>query len=232
MTDSDAEISMMRVTKLVLLWMALLVAGASMAEAQTTPAGDEGRYYVGGAVGATLGNKSGFAGGVELGGRITEQIEGFLEFGRMRNVATTDVEARASLIASHIQASASTVQKATYFAIGGKYRGPVFAGMWRPYIGFGVGVAKVETVATFVVNGTDVTAQLLPLYGVALGNDLSDSLNKVFITVPIGVQGTFLKRYVIDGSYRFGRILAKPDDIDRDVSINAQRIQFGFGVRF
>jgi opacity protein-like surface antigen len=223
---------MMRVTRVVLLWLAVVAAGASTARAQTSASDDEGRFYALGAVGGTVGPSSGFAGGVELGGRITEQIAGFLEFGRMQNIATADVKARGDLIANHIQGTATEVQKATYFAIGAKYRGPVFAGMWRPYVGLGIGFAKVETVATFFVNGTDVTAQLLPLYGIALGNDLTSSLTKAFITVPIGVQGTFLKRYVIDGSYRYGHIVAKPGEIDNDPGINAQRLQIGVGIRF
>jgi hypothetical protein len=33
-------------------------------------------------------------------------------------------------------------------------------------------------------------------------------------------------------SYRYGRILADTEDIDQDVSIGAQRVQFDFGVRF
>ena len=62
-----------------------------------------------------------------------------------------------------------------------------------------VGGAKVETRSTFTVNGNDVTAQLPVLYGVVLGNDLSSSVNKAFITIPIGVQGTFMGRILVDG---------------------------------
>jgi opacity protein-like surface antigen len=116
--------------------------------------------------------------------------------------------------------------------IGVKYRAPAFAGMWRPYIGIGIGVAKVETLVNFAVNGSDVTAQLPALYGIELGNDLSDSLNKTFVVIPVGVQGNFLKRYFVDGSYRFGTIRPRPDDIELDVAIKTQRVQVGIGVRF
>ena len=70
------------------------------------------------------------------------------------------------------------------------------------------------------------------LYGIELGNDLSESLTKTFITVPVGIEYAFLKRFIIDGSYRYGRIAARPTDIDNDVPITAQRVQVGFGVRF
>jgi opacity protein-like surface antigen len=223
---------MMRVTRLVLLWTALLVAGASTAQAQTSAPADDGRFYAGGAVGTTIGNSAGLTGGIEVSGRVWEQVEVFIEAGRMRNVATEDVERRAQVIADYIHGSASTVQRATYFDVGGRYRFAPFAGIWRPYVGLGFGVAKVETTATFTVNGADVTGQLLPVYGVMLGNDLSGSLNKVFITIPVGVQATITKRLAVGVSYRWGRILADTSAIDQDVSIAAQRVQFDFGVRF
>jgi opacity protein-like surface antigen len=230
---------MMRVTRFALVWTAiLLTAGVTAAQAQTTPS-EEGRYYAEFAVAATLGHKSDSSVGGEFGVGLVDhlwltgdRIEVFLEGGRMGNVGTTDLDARARTIANFINGSTSAVQKAKFFDVGVKYRGPVFARMWRPYIGIGVGVAKVETIVNFAVNGTDVTSQLSSAYGIELGNDLSDSLNKTFITVPVGVQGNFRRRYFVDGSYRFGTIRPRPDDIDRDVAITTQRVQVGVGVRF
>jgi opacity protein-like surface antigen len=229
---------MMRVTRLVLVWMTMMAAGVTAAQAQTSSS-DEGRYYGEFAVGPTLGHKSDSTVGGEFGMGLLDhlwqtgdRLEVFLEGGRMGNVATTDLDARALIIANFIRGSASAVQKAKFFDIGVKYRGPVFAGMWRPYVGLGIGVAKVETLVNFVVNGSDVTSQLPALYGIELGNDLSDSLNKMFVVVPIGVHGNFLKRYFVDGSYRFGTIRPRPDDIEQDVAITTQRVQVGIGVRF
>jgi opacity protein-like surface antigen len=146
----------------------------------------------------------------------------------MGNVATSELDARAQIIANFIKGSASAVQKAKFFDIGVKYRGPAFAGMWRPYIGLGIGVANVDTQVNCVVNGSDVTSQL-PAYGIELGNDLTDSLNKTFVVVPLGVQGDFLKRYFVDVSYRFGTIRPRPDD--RAGSSDDQRV-CGIGIRF
>ena len=111
-------------------------------------------------------------------------------------------------------------------------------GTWRPYVGFGVGGAKIKTEVNVAVNGTDVTSQLssgVPALGIPaieLGNDLTDSLTKPFVMIPVGVSGTFAKRVVVDGSYRWGRIGAKPEAIDADVVITAQRVQVGIGIRF
>ena len=225
----------MRVTRFVLLLTALAAASVNAAQAQTTLRPDEGRFLAMFTVAATLGHKSDSSVGVEVGGRLTDSIEVFIEAGRMGNVATSTLDTRASVIANFIKGSASAVQKATFFDIGVKYRGPVIGalpGMWRPYIGIGVGTAKVNTTVNFAVNGTDVTAQLLPLYGIELGNDLSDSLNKTFVVVPLGIQGRFMDRFVVDAGYRYGRISARPEDIDNDVAIGTQRVQVGFGVRF
>ena len=229
---------MMRATRLVLVWMTITAAGVTAAQAQTT-ADEEPRFYGEFVVGPTLGHKSDSTVGGEFGVGLLEhlwltgdRLEVFLEFGRMGNVATSELDARALIIANFIKGSASAVQKAKFFDIGVKYRGPAFAGMWRPYVGLGVGAAKVETLVNFVVGGTDVTAQLPELYGIVLGNDLADSLNKTMVVVAIGAQGNFLKRYFVDGSYRYGSILKRPDDIEQDVSITTQRVQVGIGVRF
>jgi opacity protein-like surface antigen len=229
---------MMPVTRFVLVWTAILTGGVAAAQAQT-PSGEEGRYYAEFAVAATLGHKSDSSVGGEFGAGLIDhlwltgdRLEVFVEGGRMGNVGTTDLDARAQIIANFINGSASAVQKAKYFDVGVRYRMPVFARMWRPYVGIGVGAASVNTIVNFVVNGTDVTSQLSSVYGIELGNDLTDSLTKTFITVPVGAQGSFMRRYFVDVSYRFGRILARPDDIDRDVAITAQRVQVGVGVRF
>ena len=226
---------MMRVTRFVLLSTVILAMGATAARAQAPLPAEEGRFYAGLGVAATLGNKSGSSVALDLGGKLTDQFEVFIEGGRMGNVGTANLDARADAIAGFIKGTATTVQKATFFDIGVKYRGPVLGGLpgqWRPYIGVGFGTAKVETQANFSVNGTDVTADLLGRFGIDLGADLSESLNKTFIVVPIGIQGTFMRRLVADVSYRYGRISPKPDVIDQDVVIPAQRVQFGVGVRF
>ena len=96
---------MMRVTRFALVWMAILTGGVTAAQAQT-PSGEEARYYGQFAVAATLGHKSDSSVGGEFGAGLIDhlwmtgdRIEVFLEGGRMGNVATTDLDARAETIA-------------------------------------------------------------------------------------------------------------------------------------
>lgn len=228
----------MTVMRLAAACLALITVTASAARAQA-PAGDEPRFYGVFTVAATLGHKSDSSVGGEVGWHFSPDLfltgDGlaiFVEGGRMGNVATTSLDATAATIANFIGGSASAVQKAKFFDVGVKYRGPAFAGMWRPYAGLGVGVASVDTLVNFVVGGVDVTSVLESNYGIVLGNDLSGSISKPFIVVPIGVQGTFSKRLVVDGSYRYGRIPARTSEIENDVPINTQRVQVGVGIRF
>ena len=226
---------MKRVTSYVLVSLTVLMIGATAAQAQTPSSDEEGRFYAGIELGRTFGNKSNSAVGIEISGKVTDQFEVFIEGGRMNNVGSAELDTRANVVASFIKGTASATQKATFFDIGVKYRGPVIGGLpgrWRPYIGVGIGTAKVETLVAFTVNGTDVTSDLSGKYGIELGADLSDTLNKTFVVVPIGLQGTFKGRFGVDVSYRYGRISARPDDIDLDVAIAAPRFQVGFGVRF
>jgi opacity protein-like surface antigen len=90
----------------------------------------------------------------------------------------------------------------------------------------------VKTSAAFSVSGTDVTGHLLDVYGVQLGNDLASTLTKLFLTVGGGVTVPFKDRYLVDVSYRYGRIFPKTSQIQGDTGINTNRIQAGIGVRF
>jgi hypothetical protein len=223
---------MIRSNYVALVCAAALTATARMAQAQApTPSPEGQRFYAEAAAAATLGNKSDKAFDVEFGYRLTNAFTVFVEGGHMGNVATADLDARAQRIATFIKGTSGAVQKANFFDIGVTYRLPPLKWNLQPYVGFGVGAAKVSNEVSFVVNGSDVTSQLLDTYGVELGNDLADSLTKPFFTIPIGVRYTVLKRYFIDGSYRYGRIAARTSQIDQDVAISAQRVQIGFGVR-
>ena len=221
---------MISFARVAMLGIAMLTAGA--VQAQTTPASrSDGRVYAEVAVGSTFGHVSARSVGGELGVRLTDAVEVFVEGGRMDNVATADFDARAQIIATFIRGSSSVVQKATYVDAGVKYRLPV-GGMVRPYVGVGFGAAKVTRQVSFAVNGTDVTSQLLDRFGIQLGNDLTDAVNKPFVMVTFGAQALIAHHFVVDGSYRYGRMSPKTDAIDGDVGINAQRVQIGVGVRF
>ena len=211
--------------------IAVIVASTvGTARAQTSGATVPDRGYAAFTVGATLGHKSDSSIGGEGGYGLTDALQVFVEAGRMGNVATTALDGRAQIIGRAIGASVSTVQKATYYDAGLKYRLSQY-GMWRPYALLGVGAASVKTTVNFNVGGNDVTSGL-DQFGVQLGSDLSGTLTKIFLTVGVGTNVTFGQRFLADLSYRYGRIFAKTSEIENDQGINTQRVQAGLGIKF
>jgi opacity protein-like surface antigen len=200
------------------------------ADAQTAAAAPADRWYAELMAAATLGHKSDSSIGGELGYGWTDERQLFLEIGRMGNVATSALDDRAQIIGRAIGASVSTAQKATYFDVGLKYRlAP--RGMWRPYGLLGLGAARVTTDTHFAINGNDVTNQLNQ-FGVQQGSDLFGSVTKFFLTVGVGANVPFGKRYLADLSYRYGRIFPRSGAIENDTGVNTQRVQAGIGIRF
>lgn len=207
-----------------------VASGVGTAHAQTAGATAPDRGYGAFTAGATFGHKSDSSIGGEVGYGLTDALQVFLEAGRMRNVATKDVDTRAQKIAGAILANVSTVQQAIYYDAGLKWRLPQY-GMWRPYVLLGAGAARVKTEASFSVGGSDVTSRLDQL-GVQLGSDLSGTLTKFFLTTGVGTNVTFGRRFLADLSYRYGRVFPKTSEIDDDQGINTQRAQVGLGIRF
>jgi opacity protein-like surface antigen len=209
----------------------LTACGTGTVRAQTPGTTGPDRGYAEVTVGATLGHKSDTSIGGEAGYTLTDTWQVFLEAGRMGNVATADADARALIIGKAIGASGSTVvQRAAYFDVGARYRLYEY-GRWRPYALLGVGAAGVKTTTNFVVGGNDVTSQL-GQYGVQLGDDLSGTVTKAFLTVGAGASAGFGKRYLVDLSYRYGRLFPRTGRISNDRGINTQRLQAGIGIRF
>jgi opacity protein-like surface antigen len=207
-----------------------VVCGVGTARAQTSGTPVPGRGYAEFTLGATLGHKSDSSIGGEVGYGVTDALQIFFEAGRMGNVATSDIDARAQLIGNRIGASISTGQTAAYFDAGVKYRLSEY-GRWRPYALLGVGAASVKTTVNFAIGGNDVTSRI-DQYGVQLGSDLSGTFTKMFLTVGAGTTATIGKRYLADLSYRYGRIFPKTSEVENDQGINTQRVQVGIGIRF
>jgi opacity protein-like surface antigen len=223
-----------RMKRFAMVLLVTLTGGVGSVVAQTpgVATDNESRPWYGElAAAATFGHKSSGSVGLEAGYSLSDAWQLFVEVGRMSNVATTDVDQRGQIIANYISGSVSTVQRAAYFDAGVKYS-LVPIGMWHPYGVLGLGGASVKTSTAFAVNGVDVTGQLLDVYGVRLGNDLSSTLTKLFLTVGVGATMPFRSRYLVDIGYRYGRIFPKTSVIDQDKAINTQRLQAGIGVRF
>jgi opacity protein-like surface antigen len=225
------EVSMKHLVRIV---MTLAVAGgfarAAAAQGVPTPASDL-IWSAQVDVAATLGRKSSSSVGGEVGLRLTDRWETFLEIGRMRNVTSKDLETRAKFIGDAIGATSNPIQKATYFDVGARYNVSALPA-WHPFLLAGLGFARVNTSTTFSQNGRDITGQIEGVYGVQLGLDLEGSVTKAFFTLGGGVMRPFKNRYFAEGTYRYGRIFPRTGLIPADKGVNTQRVQLGVGLRF
>ncbi len=205
--------------------------GVSAAHAQGTPASDL-IWSAEGDVAATFGHSSSGSGGVELGLRLSDKWEGFVEIGRMSNVTSTTTVNRARVIGDAIGATPNPVQHATYVDFGARYS-LNFLAAWHPFLTAGVGFAPVHTETTFSQSGTTLgESDLANIYGVQLGLDLSGHVTKALLMVGGGVTRPFKNRYFVEGSYRYGCIFSKTGEIEGDKALNTQRLQIGVGLRF
>ena len=231
----------MRHFSLVLALVYLGVAAAAHAQAgdpsQPAPASTANpellQRYGEFAFGPTFGHK---LGGM-FGGEVSmpfKHIQFFVEGGRMTNTATADLQNAANVITGVLSAAGSASSKVkqpvNYVAVGGRYELPM-EGRIHPYGLVGVGVAKVEKDVRFLVNGNDVTSQLLDVYGVQLGRDLAGSQTKALLEVGVGAHvnlnaGFLGDRWFGDASYRYGRVFLEGQ------GLNTSRIQFGIGTTF
>lgn len=199
-----------------------LICIASVAQAQTAPVS---RKYVEFAVGPTFGHTSNVSLGVEGGIPLNDSFDVYVEGGRMRNVATSDLDAAATVVAQFIGGTGVAKQSVGYFDAGIRYLVPTTA-QFEPYVSLGLGVAKVSRSATFTVAGTDVTSQLLDRFGVQLGGDLLEDETKTLLTFGLGARFNVRKNLIGDVSYRYARIFLAEE------GLNTNRLQFGIGVRF
>jgi opacity protein-like surface antigen len=220
---------MMRCVRLVTCFVIVTLVGVSRLQAQSA---SEPRWYAEATAAATLGHKSDSSFGGEAGGRFSDLLDAFIEFGHMGNVGNSDLEARAQKIADFLQGTVATsAYKMNYFDIGLKYR-VMETGRWHPYVGLGLGFAHITPEVRFAVNGTDVTDQL-PALGVQLGADLSESHNTFLFVIGLGTMVNFGSRYFADLTYRYGHTGEVSDSDETLVKgLNTQRVQAGVGIRF
>ena len=207
-----------------------LCVGTVPAHAQTTASsGSDPRLWVEFNGGPTLGHKSDTFIGGEIGLRLVEGLDVFIEGGHMGNVGTAQLDTAAAKIGDFLGGTvSSTAKKVNYGDLGIRYHVHAIP-VVHPYVLVGGGLAQVKTEATFAVNGTEVNAADR---GVQLGGDLSGTTNKTFVMAGVGINVPFLKRLFVDIGYRYGRIFPKTGDVETDTSINTERILVGVGVTF
>ncbi len=213
----------------VVCLVAVLGVGASAALAQTTPASTDSKMYVEVNFGPTLGHKSDKFVGGEAGLRVADMLDVFIEASHMGNVATTDLDTRAAIVANFLRGTAATAFKVNLVDAGVRYNIDLSSPMFHPYVMAAVGFARVETQVEFTVGGTTIDPASR---GVQLGGDLSGTHNKTILVFGFGVNVPFKTRFFGDLGYRYGQILAKTDNFETDKSIPTQRVVLGVGVRF
>jgi opacity protein-like surface antigen len=210
----------------VVCLVATLGSGVSSVQAQVLPA-DDSKMYAELNAGPTLGHKSDKFFGVEGGYRLTGDLDIFAEYTHMGNVATSDLDDRAAVIADFLGGTATTAFKVDAFVVGVKYN-LALSPMVHPYVLAGVGVAHVKTEVEFNVGGSTVD----PGGSVSIGADLSGSANKTMLVIGFGVHLPFKTRFYGDLGYRYGQIFANTSNFETDTSIPTQRVILGVGVKF
>ena len=207
---------MKRLVRIVAVMAAGLVATAGAAHAQTA---DTGKFYAEATASSSFGHTSSGAFGAEIGYRLTKLFGVYLEGGRIKNVASADVEAKAKIIGDALGTTAKVTQAMNYFSAGVTAEFPM-GGRFTPRAQVGFGGSGVETKTVFGV---------APGSQVLLGGDLTGHYRKSYFTIGVGTHVAIAGQWFADVSYRYGKIGDYADFESNAIKIN--RIQFGFGRR-
>jgi opacity protein-like surface antigen len=213
-------------------WCVMLLVGAltldGVAHAQSAGS-SSGDTYVEGVAQSAFGNVTSQSFGIEAGVRIGSDSEVFGEFGRVADVATTEIGAHAQLVANELaqlqsNVSFSVAEPVRFFAAGIKYGVPT---SWtlKPYVLAGFGLATVKQDVAFRVGNSDVTSTLSQ-FGIALGGDLSGSFTRPMVVVGAGAMYPIHGSFFADFQFRYNRIFAPGS------AIPIGRAGLGLGFRF
>lgn len=210
---------------LEMMTLAVVLIGVGTVHGQTSASAGAGYAEV--TFGPTFGHKVSGSVGAEAGYDF-DSIGVFGEVGRMSNIATGQIDAKAQVIAGSLNGTFQAKQPATYFDAGVVKRFSTTHHV-TPYALFGLGGASVSNNVKFAIAGSDVTSQL-GQRGVQLGKDLSGGYSKLFVTFGFGGHMALNDRWIADFSYRFGRV--GQDTATEYKAINSNRLQFGVGTKF
>jgi len=206
----------------------MLCTGAARASAQATPAQSTSATsgYVELVANSTFGNVTSQAYGGEIGYRVWNEAQLYVEGGVVRNAATSSLSTAAQSIAgalAQLQPAAVTYsvkQPVTYFSAGIRFPLSTQAKV-IPYVIAGFGLAKVKKDVSFEIASSEPITQY-----VTLGEDLSGSQNSPLLNVGVGAAWPVWQRMVIDFQFRVMRVFAE------DEGMNIGRGGVGVGFRF
>ena len=206
----------------------ILCAGAATASAQAIPTQSTppSAGYVELVANSTFGNVTSQAYGGEIGYRVWNEAQLYVEGGVVRNAATSSLDTAAQAIAAalgQLQPSAVTYsvkQPVSYFSAGIRFPLSTHAKV-TPYVIAGFGLAKVKKDVAFQIASSEPITQY-----VTLGEDLTGSQNSPLLNVGAGVAWPVWQRMVIDFQFRVMRVFAE------DEGMNIGRGGVGVGFRF
>lgn len=204
-----------------------MLTAASNVNAQTSTA-EPDRGYVEAVAQSAFGNVTSQSFGAEVGVTVRPELQLFGSFGKIRDVATTEIGTSAQTIAlalAQLQPGAVSysVKEPVTFLLGGvRYRIPSKS-MLKPYILGGAGIATVTKDVKFLIGGADAAGTLSQY--VTLGTDIAGDEQKMMFTLGGGVVWPAWRQLIVDLQYQYGRI-------STDTAITVNRAGIGVGVRF
>jgi hypothetical protein len=214
--------------KRVALLVVVIACGSKLAAAQIVEGG-----YVAAVVGTNVAGKTSVLVGAEAGGRLTSEMDIFVELGRVADLPTATRDTSAATISGGIAAQLG--QQVTFDArtptiyggVGLRYFVPMMSGLvphLAPYLEGVAGFARTKENVSFSVGGTDVTSRISD-FGVTLGSDLAGSPTVGTLGLGIGVR---LPRgpWHLDVGYRYTRLFTARQ------GTNSNRMHVAVAYRF
>jgi opacity protein-like surface antigen len=207
----------------------ILCLGAARASAQATPpqSTPASSGYVEFVANSTFGNVTSQAYGGEIGYRVWNEAQLYVEGGVVRNAATSSLSNAAQTIAGALgqlqpaAVSYSVKQPVSYFSAGIRYPLSMQAKV-IPYVIAGFGLARVKKDVSFQIASSEPITQY-----VTLGEDLNGSENSPLLNVGAGIAWpAWGQHLVIDFQFRVMRVFAE------DEGMNIGRGGVGVGFRF
>jgi len=207
----------------------VVLSGVAWAQGASTASVEQG--YAVAVAQSAFGNVTSQSFGLEAGLDLGHRLGGYVEFGRTGDTAPKTLGPAAQIIAGYLTRTQSaavefSVKQPVSFASGGvRYAALPFFGQLQPYVLGGFGIARVKRDVVFNVGGRDVT-DTLNGFGVVLGTDLAGTTSHPMLTVGGGAAWPVTSIWVLDASYRFGRIFTEK------AGTNVNRVGLGVGFRF
>jgi len=228
-------------TSLVLALLLMAIPAAAQVPAPVRPGDDDederrpySRFHVGLLSGAQRVDTTGITAAGEFGVRLRRGLHLVVEGGWMSDITTASRRDEVNTYAQFVQGAygvptSGVIESPTFFGMvgfrlipDGKPAGE--SDGVRPYLSASAGLARVEYLPTFTVDGQAVSGPGLVLYGVELGRDLLGTTNRFAYSGAAGV--VFGDTWYLDLGVRMTRIHTT------DHPTTVTRLAIGMGRRF